>query len=317
MTKMCAIYFDTTSDGRCRPISSSLASAEHEKRDKSMTKEGLSWPSVHPLLALAGFIFAVPSWVLMNRGFTLWFHLGFLFYLVTGRSDFMRRFQVIIGGATNIGWYLTVVHEYVVHGRLFDLLYNNMPPAMKAIMLENGHLASGGIIQNNTAMATIWVTHVLDMIAHPFLLYVAWKMHVSYGGSARNLVTWDVLIAAYAFRIVYSTSHQYYNWGYVNSPFYYGFEVYHIDSLDAYTAAYVGEAIWFAVLIAWKGYLSWLRSNDLRVKLRIGAPKRSANKNVHSQKSAVDPYRSLPVLRKSSSSFSIHSTATITSVPQQ
>ena len=278
------------------------------------TKESSPWPAVHPLVVLA-VVPLLPTYFFMNRGFTQWFHWGFIAYLLTGRPDFLRRFQVIIGGAVCVGWYLAVAHEYLVHGRVCHLLYNNMPGAMKALMLENGHLASGGIITNNaTALAAIGVSHIVDLVAHPYLTYVAWKLHTSRGGSLRNLVTWDVLASAYALRVLYATSHQYYNWGYVASPFYYGFEVYHIDNLDAYTAAYIGEGVWFAGLIVWKAYLGWMRRNNLRLNISIGGTNGSLQKKLSSSNTTTmnddDLDRRKPALRMSSSCFSDDSTVT-------
>lgn len=251
--------------------SSSSNSIETKASPANPTEECKSWPSLHPLAVLTVMPLA-PIWFWMNRGFTNWFHYGFWFYLLTGRTDFMRRFQVIIGGSVCIGWYLSVVHDYAVHGRFCHLLYNNMPPGMKTMILENGRLASGGIVDSTMATGIIALVHVLDFVAHPYLTYVAWKMHSSRGGSMRNLVTWDVLVSAYALRMLYSMSHQYYNDGAVTGLLYYGFDVYHLDTLDTWTAAYTGESLWFAGLIVWKGYLIWMEErNNLRVNIRIGS----------------------------------------------
>jgi len=256
------------------------------------------WPPrpLHPLLAMAMVPLIVPTWLVLNRGFTVWWHLGILVYLVSGRSsDFLGRFLIFQGGAVNAGWYVAVLHDLVVNGRVCHLLYNNMPASMRVVMLSNGKLASGGIITHNApAVATIVMSHLFDLMAHPLMLLVVWKMHATASkqrkrdgddnnekkknGLFQNFVTWNVLLASYAFSRIYSMTHQYINTGSITGLFYYGYDVYHIDTLDSYTAAYVGEAILFLGLAGYKLYQQTLTSNRLRLKIRIGQRAKRQNR---------------------------------------
>lgn len=301
---MCRVTMATNGDSK-RPGDASSSSQSDDTATKkndisSSPSSPWQWLCVHPLIVAAA-IPLCPVYFFMNRGFTQWFHWGFIFYLLTGRGDFLRRFLVICGGGVCVGWYAAVAHDSLVHGRTCHLLYNNMPGSVKALMLENGYLASGGIIANTASgVAAMVGSHVVDLIAHPYLTYVAWKNFRTRGGSFRNLVTWDVLVCAYAIRIFYSVSHQYYNWGYVNSAFYYGYEVYHIDNLDAYTAAYIGETIWFCCLALYKIYLLSIEHDTLGLNVRVGK-----------EISQTPPTQAKqPASRMSSSCFSDESTNT-------
>lgn len=143
---------------------------------------------------------------------------------------------------------------------------------MRSLMLVNGKLASGGIIYDNwPALSMIVSSHVIDLLAHPGLTYVAWKIHKSHGGSMRNLVTWDVFWSAIALSRIYSMAHLYYNNGKVTGLFYYGVDVYNIDTQESYTVAYVAEAVCFAALAMWKVYIQW---SKVQVKIRIGERQR-------------------------------------------
>lgn len=176
---------------------------------------------------------------------------------------------MIQGLTVTVGWYAAVTHDYLTHDRLCHLLYNNMPSAMKELMFVNGISASGGIIIDTIpAWSMIATSHVIDFLGHPYLTFVAWKMHTASGGSMRNLVTWDVFWLTMFLSRVYSITHIYYNEGKVTGLFYYGFDVYNIDSLATYTAAYMAEGLCFAALAAWKVYLHW--SGKLQVKIRVG-----------------------------------------------
>lgn len=209
---------------------------------------------VHPLVIVA-MMPLCPTWFFLNRGFTQWFHWGIIFHLMTGRTDYTRRFLVLIGCGVCAGWYSAVVFEYFAYGRLCELLYNNMPHSMKAVMLTNGHLASGGIITDTApALANLAATHIIDFLAHPYLAHVVWKMHTSRGGTLKSLLTWDVVVPAYIWTRVYSIVHMYYNNGYVDGLYYYGYDVYNIDNLESYTAAYLGEALFYVAAVVYMVY---------------------------------------------------------------
>jgi hypothetical protein len=276
---------------------------------ESETKLFGIFPPVHPMVALAC-LPLLPTWFFLNRGYTQWFHWTFIFYMVTGQKDFWRRFLILQGGAVCAGWYLAVVHEYVVNGRMCHLLYSQMPSPMRALMLVDGKMASNGIITDTPmAWAMILASHIIDLLAHPVAAWIVWKMHTNRGGSFRNLVTWDVFWGSVVLSRVYSMVHLYYNNGKVDSLFYYGFDVYSIDTLDSYTMAYIGEGIWFSSLALWKIYRQW---NKVQVTIRIGKKKR--------RKSSIqfkDLDRQKPKLIQSESCFSTDSNRSISEVDDE
>jgi hypothetical protein len=290
------------------PRDNSLWNSNGCKQASNDDKSDSTWPKpLHPLIALA-MIPLMPSWLFLNRGFTQWFHWGFIFYLVTGQLDFCCRFLVLQGGAVSVGWYAAVAHDYLVHSRFCHLLYNNMPPGLKTLMLSNAHLASGGIIQDDSlAFTALVLSHVIDILAHPFLTYVMWKIHRSRGGSIRSLLSWDVIVSTYALSRVYSITHQLYNRGTVTGLFYYGYDVYKIDNLDAYTAAYAGEVVFYLGLLCYKLYLQW-NIHRLRLKIRIvGRRRRSSIKLQELAKKNQQLRDRKPLLMQSSSCFSSES----------
>lgn len=189
--------------------------------DVTMPSKSKWWRPLHPLFVLA-MIPLCPSWFFLNRGFTQWFHWGCIFFMLTGQQDFWRRFVVVNGGSVCAGWYAAVVHDYLYYSRFCHLLYNNMPQNMRTLMLTNTKLASGGINTDTASLACIALTHMIDILAHPLITYAIWKMHTSRGGTLRSLVTWDIIVATYAFSRLYSMVHLWHNEGAVTSLFYYG-----------------------------------------------------------------------------------------------
>ncbi|CAB9512721.1 expressed unknown protein [Seminavis robusta] len=259
---------------------------------------------LHPLAALA-IMPLLPTWLFLNRGYTQWFHWCFVFYMVTGgKLEWWRRFLVIQGAEISMGWYAAVVYEYVWHSRFCHILYNNMPPSMKAEMLVNGSMASGGIITNNpTAIANITLSHIIDILAHPLLTFLVYKIHRSKGGTIRSLMQWDILVSTYALSRLYSCTHLYHNQGKVGL-FYYGYEVYNIDNVNAYTPAYIAEAGFYVALICYKLYHQW-NMHRLRLKIRVTGSDRRRRRSMELQKlSKKRLSERKPLLMQSSSCFS-------------
>lgn len=267
------------------------------------------WRPLHPLFVLAMLPFC-PTWFFLNRGYTQWFHWGFIFYWITGQRDTFRRYLFLQGCSVTAGWYLSVVHEYFVYGRFCHLLYNNMPLAMRVPMMVNGNLASGGIITDTwPALASLVMAHAIDILAHPYLTYAFWRMHKSRGGTLKTLITWDVVVASYIHSRIYSMSHIYYNTGVLDgSMFYYGYDVYKIDNLESYTAAYVGEALCYAGIIAYKLYMD---AGGRYLTIRFGGKKGRRRNRLSPKllKKLCIHDRQKPRLVQSESSFSATSNA--------
>lgn len=266
-------------------------------KDASVETPKTGWfRPIHPL-ALAAMLPFCPEWFFFNRGFTQWFHWGFVFYLITGKSEWARRFLVVQGGGVCAGWYAAVAFEYFYYGRLCHLLYNNMPAELRAIYLVNGKLASGGIITDNlAALSSLALTHLIDLLAHPIMTYIIWKMHKSRGGTFRSLCSMDILVANYIWCRVYSCTHWYYNDG-VLGFFYNGWDVYNIDNAESYTIAYIGEGLFYLFMV---GCYFYFKSGE---SLQSGTT-RDESEDVPSSKQLAKEDKQRPKLVQSESSFS-------------
>ena len=202
---------------------------------------------LHPAVALA-ILSTFPSYCFVNRGFTQWFHWASFIYLLT-QSKFLEKFQVLAGISICLGWYSALAIDYVKDGRLFDNLYKNMPPAMTEIMLD----ASTGklIYDSKSSLAIMLCSHALDILGHPALTYYFWSRHRRHGGTFRDLCTWPAIIFSYLFSRCWSMTMVYFNSGKIGL-FYIGYDVYIMDSLDPWYAAYAAETGFYMLIITWK-----------------------------------------------------------------
>jgi len=253
--------------------------------------------AIPPLLLIA-LIPLAPPYFFLNRGYTQWWHWCMLFSFLTGEPEFWRNFVLIQGSGVNFGWYATIVNDFVVHGRLNHLLYNNMPPPMRANFLVNGRLASGGFLSDSPlAIAMILGSHVIDFLAHPLALYICWKRFSCKGGNLKSLVSsWDAIWCTMLLSRFWSVVHQYYNEGKVSGMFYYGHDVYNVDTVESYTVAYICENAVYVTLALYKLYSNHSNSQNRR--------------SDSSEKTKMEPQR--PKLIQSESSFSAASTCSAT-----
>mmetsp|Transcript_11070 Transcript_11070/g.23448 ORF Transcript_11070/g.23448 Transcript_11070/m.23448 type:complete len:292 (+) Transcript_11070:144-1019(+) len=233
---------------------------------------------LHPSVAAVAMAAFVPSWFYVNRGFTVWFHLASFFQLLT-QSRFMVKALTLCGTSVCLGWYASLVYEYAQHGRCFDALYKNMPSALTEQMLvwDTTAAAGGKSSENGTldfesasSLAAMAVSHVLDFLGHPLLTYYYWiqyrrettkrnndgdeddsKQASSKENGDDDILAWPVIFSAYGYSRIWSIVHNYHNYGSFGL-FYFGFDVYVLDALDAWYPAYIAETLFYASLVLWK-----------------------------------------------------------------
>merc|ERR1712157_656695 len=98
-----------------------------------------AWWPVNPILLIL-IIPLLPSWLYLNRGYTIWFHNISLAYLLT-MNESLRRFLIVQGTGISLGWWAALVYDFYVHGRYAHILYMNMPGIIKQAMVnEAGHV---------------------------------------------------------------------------------------------------------------------------------------------------------------------------------
>jgi hypothetical protein len=245
----------------------------------------LLWP-VSPWLLVASIPF-LPTWVYLNRGFTVWSHWLALVQTIT-QSEYLIRFQIVSGIGICMGWYAALLHDYAKYGRVCDALYKNMPPNLKTRMLD---ASTGDLIYTTESTQVMALSHILDLMAHPGMLYYFWRLHTSSrgggGGSLeKDVFAWDIVALAFCWSRFYSLFHNGYHHGELGI-FYYGHAIYFLDTLDAWTAAYGAEIAGYSVIVAWKlwmriGQSSWMSQSS------------NASTNVPSEEASTSQYQKTP-----------------------
>mmetsp|Transcript_62426 Transcript_62426/g.184694 ORF Transcript_62426/g.184694 Transcript_62426/m.184694 type:complete len:257 (-) Transcript_62426:111-881(-) len=211
------------------------------------------WP-LNPMLLLTIVPF-LPTWLWLNRGYTIWFHLVSVGFLLT-RSKFLRCFLIFQGVSITLGWYAAILNDLASNSRFFHILYMNTPETMKNSIFSDG----GDLVFSAESLFYIFVSHAADTIGHPGLTYLFWHYHKWGGGTVRDLLSWRVVISHYLFSRLWSIVHTYYNSG-TMGLFYFGFDVYNIHDLDGWYPAYIVEGIIHAGVIIWK--LGWEREKQM------------------------------------------------------
>jgi hypothetical protein len=205
------------------------------------------WP-LPSFLAVGVLCYLIPPGQWLNRGFTHWFHLVSFLYFLT-HSKFIEKFQALIGTSICLGWYASIIYDYLAYGNIFAILYRNMPTALTEIMVEEGKVN----YESWESTSTMVLSHVLDFLGHPVLTYYFWCQYKKRGGTIVNLLSWDVVAATWLFSRSWSLTHSCYNFGKPHM-FYMGYDVYVIDegTLDLWYPAYVVESLVYSSIILWK-----------------------------------------------------------------
>lgn len=229
---------------------------------QSTRKPSFLQPNI-PISALLPLLPLLPTSLYLNRGYTIWFHLCCLAYIPT-RSSFLRKFLILQGFCICVGWYAAILYEYWVDGQFCHTLYRNMPKSLVRYMIET---TSEGYEMRNDGVATVAkaLSHVLDVIGHPFLVYLFYKLHNGRGGTVKEVLSWPVVIAAWHVSRLWSMVHCYYNQGTLNL-WYFGYDIYKLNNLNVYLAAYVAEGACFGAVVVWK---LWFENKPLLSEDRV------------------------------------------------
>lgn len=206
------------------------------------------WP-IHPAVVVA-IIPLLPTWMWLNRGYTIWFHLVAVAFLLT-RSMFLRSFLIFQGFSITLGWYAAILHDLASNSRFFHILYMNTPESMRRSIFSD---CGEHLVFSAESLFYIFVSHAADTIGHPGLTYLLWHYHRWGGGTVEDVLTWRVIISHYLFSRLWSIVHTYYNSG-TFGLFYFGHDVYNIHDLDGWYPAYIVEGLIHSSVIVWK--LMW------------------------------------------------------------
>ena len=215
------------------------------------------WP-LPPLVVLA-MIPLLPRSFYLNRGYTIWFHLMSFAYFLT-RSNFLRRVLILQGMGICAGWYSVIPFDYFVDGTFCHVLYRNMPDVMLPHMVHEP-TCDGDVDENcgyvilDTFASTLIraLSHVLDILAHPGLLYLFYRLHCTAGGTLRDVFAWPVIVVAWHISRTWSVVHSHHNDGTL-AFWYYGHDVYKLANLESYLVSYIAEGVCFSVAILCRLY---------------------------------------------------------------
>jgi hypothetical protein len=160
-----------------------------------------------------------------------------------------------------------------------------------SLFFDNGQqedcVLSYQVLDTFTAIIMKVLSHILDILAHPGLVYLLCKIHTqqyyyyhtvatataSNNGSSkkeqtkvttnnnnmmttllRDVITWPVIITAWHMSRLWSIVHTYINNNDING-WYYGYHVYKINNLNSYLASYVAEGVCFVIVILYRMYI--------------------------------------------------------------
>jgi hypothetical protein len=199
--------------------------------------------------------------------------MSFAYFLT--RSTFLRKVLILQGISICAGWYSVIPFDYFVDGTFCHVLYRHMPRAMLSHMMQELACENDddrcGYVMLNTSVSILMkaLSHVLDIIAHPGLLYLLHRLHRRAGGTLRDVFAWPVIVVAWHASRTWSAVHSYHNNGAL-AFWYYGFDVYKVTNLDSYLVSYVAEGVCFSVAILCRLYWDHIeRSLDSSSKANV------------------------------------------------
>jgi hypothetical protein len=231
----------------------SLRCSNNDKA-KPKTEESTYWP-LHPLAVLA-LLPLLPTEFYINRGYTQWFHWTAVAYLLTG-SAFLRRFLVTQGTGITLGWYSAIANDWYWNGKFCHVLYLNMPSTMTKVMLDSTSGTSVLLLDSWQSFAVMGASHILDTLGHPLLTLYFYRLHCRSGGSLRDFLSWNIVVSTYMLSRLWSLTHTLYNYGTTGwgGIFYVGHDIYIMEDLNSWTAAYVAEGLFYAAIVLYKIFL--------------------------------------------------------------
>lgn len=200
----------------------------------------LVWPI--PPLAIVAIAPFLPSWLYLSRGYTVWYHLITILYMLTQKEP-LRRFLILQGTGISLGWYAALLNDYIRHGRFAHILYMNMPSILKSQMVDT----SGHVFYTRQSIVIMILSHVLDTILHPGIVYFLLRSHKASGKSLNQVLSWKVLLSTFAVSRLWSIVHTQYHHGAIGG-WYFGYDVYHIHDLDSWMPAYIAEGVFLSCL---------------------------------------------------------------------
>merc|ERR1712151_691081 len=134
---------------------------------------------------------------------------------------------------------------------------------MMNVMVKDGNLD----FNSWQSILVMILSHILDLIGHPLLTYYFWIEHKKQDGKLSEVFSWPVVVSTYMYSRLWSAIHTFYNHGKA-APFYVGFDVYAMDSLDSWYPPYISESLVFISIVFWKLHNDKQEYDHKRTNLR-------------------------------------------------
>lgn len=215
------------------------------------------WP-LNPIVILS-IAPLLPSQIYLNRGFTVWYHLITIIYLLTKKEP-LRRFLIMQGTSISLGWYAAIINDFYLHGRFAHMLYMNMPTSMKIAMVDE----TGHVFYTYNSIIFMLLAHILDTCLHPGIVFLLYKSHCNEGGNFQDVFSWNIIIATFTVSRLWSVVHTHHNHGEIGA-WYFGYDVYHLHDLDCWMPAYLMEGLFYAGAITYKMMIRLYKNDDLKM----------------------------------------------------
>ena len=238
---MCQSFTETSSTA----IPEQPEEKQQENNNEKPSWKKLSlWP-VHPIFILIAAT-CLPTKLYLSRGYTVWYNLMAGVYVLT-KLEPIRRFIIVQGFGICVGWYAAMGNDVIYHGRFSHILYMNMPPSMKSMMVDK----SSQVFYTYNSLIYMGISHVLDTFLHPGIAYILYKAHCKDGGTMEDLLSWEILASTFAMSRLWSFVHNYYHHGKIGA-WYFGHDIYSLNDLDCWMVAYVAEGLAYFLMVMYK-----------------------------------------------------------------
>jgi len=148
----------------------------------------------------------------------------------------LKRLVTVMGITVCLGWYGSLIYEYLVHGRFFDVLYDNAEVLFDLKESETCSKSCAGVRK--------LAVHVADFVAHPFPLVI---LIGSKPFCVSEYNEWSSTLAALVLSRAWSIFHNVYNLGLEGHSWlwYCSTHVYNINTVEAWKYAYIAEGLTF------------------------------------------------------------------------
>ena len=174
----------------------------------------------------------------------------------------MKRMVTVMGLTVCLGWYSSLLYEYIAHGRVFNILYENASVLFSFEVTEE--------CDSKCVILKKVITNGADFIAHPLPLVFLLRSN-----PAIELAKFNDLgstIAAFILSRSWSLFHNIYNLGFEKHSWlwYCDRHVYQLTHLEGWMYAYAAETAAFVYL----GWDLWRRRRNKQPKEQT-LPRRS------------------------------------------